>query len=48
MPCNDTTTESPLKILETTQMETTQVYDYVNLAANVHFFFIKMKFKRSV
>ena len=28
MPCNDTITESPLNILETTQMETTQGYDY--------------------
>ena len=38
MPCNNTITKSPLEILETTQMATTQVYDYVNLATNVHFF----------
>ena len=28
MPCNDTIIESPLKILETNQMATTQGYDY--------------------
>ena len=28
MPCTNTITKYPLNILETTQMETTQVYDY--------------------